>query len=503
MNIKQAKEQIKNAMTAYFQTDEYGNPLIPSEKQRPVFLLGAPGIGKTAIMEQVASEMGVGLLSYSMTHHTRQSALGLPFIVHKKYGDTEYAVSEYTMSEIIASVYNMMEETGIKKGILFLDEINCVSETLTPIMLQFLQYKIFGRHRVPNGWIVVTAGNPPEYNDSVREFDMATWDRLKRIDVEPEFGCWKEYAYKTGVHPAVLSYLEIKKDNFYKVESTVDGKSFVTARGWDDLSRIIKVYEQCKIEVDKKLIAQYLQDAKIASDFATYYELFNKYRADYRIEDILAGKASEDIKNRARSARFDERLALIGLLLDSVNNNIADVMKTSETVSELVGILRQFRADSLKGEKPDSLLIRYADDCRAKAENGKKAGSLDAEGQKKYYRLSEILEKQASSVREITDFSKAFAAVKSDFDRIVAELKKSGDTASKKMSEMFRFASEVFGEGQEILVLVTELTINSRSAAFLSKFGCKEYFEHNKNLLFFDRQKEISLELEKYDLQDL
>ena len=86
-----------------------------------------------------------------------------------------------TMSEIIASVYDMIETTGNKEGILFLDEINCVSETLAPAMLQFLQYKIFGRHTVPKGWIVVTAGNPPEYNNSVREFDIVTWDRLKRI----------------------------------------------------------------------------------------------------------------------------------------------------------------------------------------------------------------------------------------------------------------------------------------------------------------------------------
>lgn len=86
MNIKEAKEQIKNAMTAYFTKDEFGGYVIPIEKQRPVFLMGPPGIGKTAIMEQIASELGVGLISYSMTHHTRQSALGLPFIVQKNYG---------------------------------------------------------------------------------------------------------------------------------------------------------------------------------------------------------------------------------------------------------------------------------------------------------------------------------------------------------------------------------------------------------------------------------
>ena len=158
MNIKEAKTQIKQAMTAYFSKDEFGNYEIPIEKQRPIFLIGAPGIGKTAIMEQIAQELGVGLVSYSMTHHTRQSALGLPFITTKTYGGTPFQVSEYTMSEIIASVYDAIESTGIREGILFLDEINCVSETLAPSMLQFLQYKIFGGHQAPAGWIVVTSG---------------------------------------------------------------------------------------------------------------------------------------------------------------------------------------------------------------------------------------------------------------------------------------------------------------------------------------------------------
>ena len=181
MNIKQAKEDIKNAVSAYLTKDQFGNYVIPVERQRPVFLMGAPGIGKTAIMEQIAQELQIGLISYSMTHHTRQSALGLPFIVRKNYGGEEYSVSEYTMSEIIASIYDLMEGTGLKEGILFLDEINCVSETLAPSMLQFLQYKTFGRHSVPGGWIVVTAGNPPEYNNSVREFDIVTWDRHRNL----------------------------------------------------------------------------------------------------------------------------------------------------------------------------------------------------------------------------------------------------------------------------------------------------------------------------------
>ena len=377
MNIKDAKEQIKNAITAYFTKDASGEYILPVEKQRPVFLMGPPGIGKTAIMEQIASEMGVGLLSYSMTHHTRQSALGLPFIARKTYNGKEYEVSEYTMSEIIAAVYDLMEESGIREGILFLDEINCVSETLAPIMLQFLQYKVFGRHRVPEGWIVVTAGNPPEYNNSVREFDIVTWDRLKRIDVEPDFGVWKEYAYERGVHPAILSYLEIEKQSFYRVESTVDGKTFITARGWEDLSQMLRLYELHGIPADGRLISQYVQNPKISRHFAAYYDLFVKYRSDYQIDKILEGKCPPDIIDRAKAAKFDERLSLLGLLLDAVGGRARETMEKDAVLTELMHALRDYKVKLAKPASgtPEGKLAAQIEKMRDKAAGAKAAGS--------------------------------------------------------------------------------------------------------------------------------
>lgn len=319
MNIRQAKEEVAHAVEVYLAKDDNGSYLIPVERQRPLFLLGAPGLGKTAIMEQVAQEMGVGLVSYSMTHHTRQSALGLPYIAERTFGDRTFSVSEYTMSEIIASIYESMERTGRKEGILFLDEINCVSETLTPAILQFLQYKVFGRHAVPEGWVVVTAGNPSEFNRSTHDFDVATWDRLKRIDVDPDYSAWKAYALATRVHPAITSYLDVEKDDFYHIETTLDGKQFVTARGWDDLSRVMRAYESRGIPVTERLIAQYVQDPRTSKRFAMYYDLFKKYRADYHVDAILAGEAPGAVFERAKAAAFDERLALVGLLVSAIS----------------------------------------------------------------------------------------------------------------------------------------------------------------------------------------
>lgn len=503
MNIKEAKQEIKNAMVAYFSKDEFGEYIIPVEKQRPVILMGPPGIGKTAIMEQIAEELGVGLVSYSMTHHTRQSAIGLPFIEKKVYGGKEYSVSEYTMSEIIASVYDLIEETGLREGILFLDEINCVSETLSPAMLQFLQYKIFGRHKVPEGWIVVTAGNPPEYNDSVREFDTVTWDRLKRIDVDANYDVWKEYAYKKGVHASITTYLDIKKTDFYKVETSVEGKRFVTARGWSDLSDMIHLYEKNQIPVTEQLVCQYLQNPKIAKEFAIYYDLYNKYKSDYQVDDIFAGKASEEIRQRASAANFDERLSLLGLLLDRIGEDLKGVYQAEQIQTELMGALKQvkFALDRQNHNAYDELEVQI-ERKRQEIGTGQKAATLSRDKQYILNHVIAVLEAQQNLMKEKQpeNGDAAFKLLKKDFDQRTKALKKLADDVGKKLGHLFAFCEEVFLEGQEMLILVTELTISYYGARYISRYGCEAYFRHNKELLFYERQKEIIRELDSLEL---
>ena len=139
MNIKRAKEEIEHTVKAYLAKDTMGEYAIPSIRQRPILLMGPPGIGKTQIMEQAARECGVALVAYTITHHTRQSAVGLPFIRQRHYGDKDVSVTEYTMSEIISSVYAKMEATGLKEGILFIDEIHRLPRQVEEVLYPALE----------------------------------------------------------------------------------------------------------------------------------------------------------------------------------------------------------------------------------------------------------------------------------------------------------------------------------------------------------------------------
>ena len=300
-----------------------------------------------------------------------------------------------------------------------------------------------------------------------------------------------------------MTYLDIKKADFYKIETTVDGKSFVTARGWSDLSDMIRLYEKHSLKVDESLISQYLQNRKIAKDFAVYYDLFNKYKADYQVDRILAGENVDVIKGRAAAARFDERLSLLGLLLDAVTSELHEVCNEESAQKALLEALKSARLEMARpGSDPGEVLDRQIAKRRKELETGRRAGSLSADDQYAINSTIAALDAERAILMEkhSENGQTAFALLKEDFDNRTKQLKKHADEAGKKLSNMFKFCEDVFKDGQEMVILVTELTISYFGAHFISRYGCKEYFDHNKKLLFYERQKQIISELEKLEL---
>lgn len=506
MNIKQAKQEIKNTVKAYLMKDEDGVYRIPAVRQRPILLMGPPGIGKTQIMEQITRECQIGLVSYTITHHTRQSAVGLPFIVEEEFAGQNYSVTGYTMSEIIASVHRKMKDTGLKEGILFIDEINCVSETLAPTMLQFLQCKTFGNQKVPEGWIIVAAGNPPEYNKSVREFDMVTLDRVRRMDIEADFSVWKVYARAQGVSNILLSYLELRPQNFYRVQADVDGMQFVTARGWEDLSGLMDTYEELQIPVTEDVICQYVAHKEIAKDVAAYVDLYRKYEDHYDIPEILKGRVKAEVYQRLLHASFDEKLSLVNLLLAGLNRYFHEISDIRAVTDGWFGFLKRYRQELLEAysqKKGDALSIyetMVAEFEEAFARE-KASGFLTREDERirndqiKYIRLAKP--EQAEVLKAGGDSNKIFDLARRDFAKKTKELEQAETKAGDALERAFDFMENAFAGGQEFVVFVTELTMGKESSAYLSENECARYMKYNKELLLGTKRAELMAEIER------
>ncbi len=492
MNIKRAKQEIIDTIEAYLEKDEYGQYRIPEIRQRPVLLMGAPGIGKTQIMEQIARECDIALVAYTITHHTRQSAVGLPFISSKTYSGRKERVTEYTMSEIIASVYDRMEESGKKEGILFIDEINCVSETLAPTMLQFLQCKTFGNRKIPEGWVIVAAGNPPEYNRSVRDFDVVTLDRVKEMDVDPDFEVWKEYAYQVGVHSAVIGYIDSHRQNFFRCETTVDGKRFVTARGWEDLSELICSYERLGKKMDADVTGQYLQYPKIARDFANYLELYYRYRRDYGVDQILSGTIPEDVLNRLHYAPFDERLQIVSLLLSALGNRFMTVKQLDICTGHLFDFLKECReSENFTAQTYVQALDRWKEEVQRRIEAGQNEKELRNEYRAVFHTLDKWLVDVKSCTADLWEYLRDAFGVKRD------ELERQMQEVSLTLEYAFDFMEQAFGESQEMVVFITELSANPHAMWFIGENECPRYYRYNKALLFEDRVQEVRKELDE------
>lgn len=503
MNIKQAKNEIKHTVQAYLAKNEAGDYKIPAIRQRPILLMGPPGIGKTQIMEQIAREEKIGLVAYTITHHTRQSAVGLPFIREEEFDGKTYSVTEYTMSEIIASVHRKIRDSKQKEGILFIDEINCVSETLAPTMLQFLQCKTFGNQSVPEGWIIVAAGNPPEYNKSVRDFDMVTLDRLRYLTIEADFRVWKEYARAQHLHGAIMSYLELRPKNFYRVEADVDGLQFVTARGWEDLSNLMMVYEDMGIPVDEAVVHEFLHHGEVAEDFSAYIDLYRKYQDDYGIQEILNGRVKSEVFARIYAAAFDERLAVTNLLFDGLQSYFIRYSEEKYITDNWYDFLKMYRTGIVEATNPVQYYETLVQERETQIVAHKEAGFYTRREEELQKRLLGKL-KEGISALDVSIFTEkkdlaenCFLNAKRGFDVQRIVLEETEDAVIKALKYAFDFMEQAFSNGQEMVVFVTELTLGKEAVMFLAEHTCERYMKYNQELLIGTKKAALLSEINR------
>lgn len=367
VTIGDAKEKIKKGVQAYLLKGEDGLYIIPRVNRIPFYLYGKPGIGKTQMTRQIAEELGIGFVSFSLTHHTRNSLLGLPVI--SELAGSKY--TEYTMSEVVAEVVKAVER-GQREGILLLDEFNCASDTIMPAMLGFLQTGTIGMHSLPEGWVIVLCGNPPEYNRSAREFDTAVMDRLRVMYVDVDYADFAGYASDVGLHPLVQEYLVQNQEDLYHVRrikrETENGKKIneqeiVTPRGWENVSCLIKSYEQMGWDIDEETVRGYLKSERIAYDFYQFYWLNTQSFTVEKAEDILKGRDLETYAEQMEGKTFSFRWKMTDFLGRYLEQQARDGVE-NEMISAEIGNAFRFLNMLPESSKLSEKLLMRINACR-------------------------------------------------------------------------------------------------------------------------------------------
>ena len=148
------------------------------------------------------------------------------------------------------------------------------------------------------------------------------------------------------------------------------------------------------------------------------------------------------------------------------------------------------------------MLEKQAAARKKQMEASLKAGNLSEAEKRKNNRIIRFMQeaKKELYLDDKTDGSDTFAKVKVKFERELAEMKTETMKIKARLENLFSFVEEAFAEGNEMLILVTELTVNHNSARFISRFGCDSYQKHNENLMLTERQSLLKEEIEALNL---
>ena len=343
-----------------------------------------------------------------------------------------------------------------------------------------------------------SAGNPPEYNKSVRDFDVVTLDRVKKIMVEPDYRIWKEYAYKENIHPAILAYLELRSNCFYQMETTIDGKQFATPRGWEDLSRMMEVYERLNKNITKEVVGQYIQHDRISVEFAEYYELYQKYQQDYQIAEILKGKPSEAMVKKVSHAPFDERVSVVNLLFSGVRQAVREVVLQEEVLGKVFEILKLLK-EPQEGGKLLERLGDYVDNLRMEREQKQKEGLLERREDRTIRKALDLLENYRLLLKKESgeSWEEAFDILRSAFGETRGEWEEAWDQAAASLEYAFDFMEAAFYNSQEMVIFVSGINTDYSCVRFLETYECERYIRYNKDLLFEDAGAQIRKRIEE------
>lgn len=250
------------------------------EQKVPTFLWGAPGIGKSSIIKQIAKSKNIGFIDLRLSLMDPTDLKGIPF----------YDKDSHTA---LWAPPAFLPRAG--EGILFLDELNSAAPSVQASAYQLILDRKVGEYELPSGWAIVAAGNREGDRGVTYRMPAPLANRFVHFEMQVSVDDWKSWAYSAQIDERIIAYIAYKNEHLFTFDATSDTKSFATPRSWEFVHSMLqsKLSEALFLEsisgaVGKDVAVGFLSFAKVIDKLPDIQNILACGNGEYSDEvDVL------------------------------------------------------------------------------------------------------------------------------------------------------------------------------------------------------------------------
>jgi hypothetical protein len=276
--------------------------------QRPLFLWGPPGIGKSELVEGITRELGGLMIDLRLGQMEPTDIRGIPFY-NKDIGKMDWAEPVELPDETIASQYPVV--------VLFLDELNSAAPSVQSAAYQLILNRRIGKYRLPDNVVMVAAGNRESDKGVTYRMPTPLANRFIHQEMKVDFASWQEWAVNNNIHKDVVGYLSFAKQDLYDFDAKSASRAFATPRSWTFVSQLLD--EEEDNDTVTNLIAGTVGEG-LAVKFMAHRKVASKMPNP---TDILSGKV-KDLNVKEVSAMYSLVISMCYELKGAVETKIED-----------------------------------------------------------------------------------------------------------------------------------------------------------------------------------
>jgi len=243
--------------------------------RQPAFLWGGPGIGKSAVIRQLAAALSTPLRDVRALLLDPVDLRGLPFLGND--GRSKWATPEF------------LPQDG--SGILFLDELNAAPAMVQASCYQLVLDRKLGEYTLPAGWSIIAAGNRDSDRAVTTRMPTPLRNRFVHLEFEVDMQEWSEWAIQAGVRPEVIAFLRFRAELLNAFDR--DANAFPSPRSWEFVSRILE--SQPEPSIEHELFAGAVGSGA-ATEFSAFLRMFRELP---NIDAILVNPHKEPVPENA------------------------------------------------------------------------------------------------------------------------------------------------------------------------------------------------------------